>query len=79
MKNRDAAIEKLIQAALEKLTDKELEALNVCIQLGTDPRKSTGYEKASTLFTDRSMYGVPLAHDLTKQYVAAIVFKRLKG
>ena len=62
----------------DKMTDAELAAMNLCIQWGSDPRPVMGYEKAGPLFTTE-VAGVPQAHELTKQAMAAIVMQRLAG
>ena len=60
------------------LSDDEIAAMNICIQLGTDPRGVIGYEKAKSLFTTRTADGIPQAHELTRQCMATITMNRLK-
>ena len=49
--NTDHIVGAAVKLNCDQLTDAELAAMNICIQLGTDPRKVMGYEKAKPLFT----------------------------
>ena len=62
---------------LDKLTDGELEALNIAAQWNSDPRHVIGYEKARSLFTLRAADGTPLAHSLVKEAFTWTINDRL--
>ena len=72
--------EHLVRAAIkvncDKLTDDELLAMNLCAQLGMDPRQDWGWEKAKPLFTE-IVDGIPQVHDLTRRCMASIVLDQL--
>lgn len=42
----------LATMTINELTDDELAALNLAVQLDADPRRVLGYEKAVSLFTE---------------------------
>lgn len=75
--NPEHAAGAVVKINCDLLNDDELAAMNICVQLGTDPRKAMGYEKAKPLFTSVTHDGIPQAHDLTKQCMASIVMDRL--
>ena len=58
----------------DELTDAELAAMNLCAQLGMNPKGRNGYDKAHTLFTEQD--GTKM-HEETKRALAAVVLERL--
>jgi len=75
--NTDQIVWATVKLNCDQLTDNELAAMNICVQLGTDPRQVMGYEKAKPLFTN-DLNGIPQAHNLTRQCMASIVMDRFK-
>ena len=69
--NPEHLVRAAIKTSCDKLTDDELAAMNLCAQLGTDPRQAMGWEKAKPLFTERTHEGIPQVHDLTRRCLAA--------
>lgn len=41
-----------VKAALEKLTDEELDFMSLAVDFGNDPREVVGYEKVKCIFTE---------------------------
>ena len=76
--NPEHAAGAVVMMICDELTDDEIAAMNICVQLGTDPRPVMGYEKAKALFTTEAGDGTPLAHDLTRQCMANATFARLR-
>ena len=74
--NPEHLVRAAIKTSCDKLTDDELAAMNLCAQLGTDPRQARGWEKAKPLFTETAD-DVPRAHDLVKRCMAAEALDRL--
>jgi len=56
--------------SIRRLTDEELAAMNIAVQLDMDPREVTGYDKVSGCFTCLTTKGYSPAHDLVKQAFA---------
>lgn len=71
-----AVIASAIQMATKDMTVKELCAINIPMQLGIDPRKTTGYEKVKHLFTD-TRDGIPVAHEEVRAAFDIVVARRL--
>ena len=67
-----------VKLVCDGLSDDELLAMNICAQLGTDPRPCTGWEKAKPLFTSRSAGGTPLVRSVTQEWMASVVLQRLE-
>jgi hypothetical protein len=69
-----------IQAAVlmttSQLTDQELAAVNITMQLNQDPRHCSWYHKAQCLFTE-TKGDIPAAHQAVKETVLQIAHKRL--
>ncbi len=68
------------------LTDHELAALNIAMQLGEDPRGVIGFEKVKHLFTltkevedpiTHQKDTIPFAHQAVQEAFASIVLSRL--
>ena len=76
--NPEHAVGAVVKLICDDLTDDEIAAMNLCIQLGTDPRQAMGYEKAKSLFTTLGHNGIPEAHQLTRDYMFAETVRRLK-
>ena len=74
--NPEHLVKAAIKTSCDKLTDDELAAMNLCAQLGTDPRQAWGWEKAKPIFTE-TVDGIPQAHDLVKRCMASIAMDRL--
>ena len=69
------AIAAMMMMACDELTDQELAALNIAVQLDQNPQgRIYDYDKVSHLFTEAD--GTRM-HDAGKQILAAIVTKRL--
>ena len=64
----------VVAVACDDLTDGELLALSLAVQLGNDPRGVKGYEKASSLFTAN---GGTQMHSETKEAFLLVVQERL--
>lgn len=71
-----AAIASAIQMATKDMTVKELCTINIPLQLGADPRNTTGYEKVKHLFTD-TRDGIPVAHEEVRTAFNIVVARRI--
>ena len=71
------AVLMVTQICVDQLTDNELITMNLCAQLGTDPRPCMGYGKAAALFTDYNLDGVPIVHEEVKRAMALMTRKRI--
>lgn len=82
----DQILRAAVGMAAKHLTDEELAAVNIAMQLRQDPRGVIGYEKVKHLFTDKAAVEDPfthkpevilVAHQATQEAFAGIVLKRL--
>ena len=72
--NPEHAVQITVRAVANRLSDDELSALNIAMQLDEDPRELPGYEMARSLFTQAKGQR---AHEAVKQAFAAAVLDRL--
>ena len=70
----ERAVYAAVKITADTMTDEELAAVNLAMQLDYDPTVVRGFEKAKHLFTEKQGKG---AHALTKEAFARIVLSRL--
>lgn len=79
MKKPEQMIVAAVRAITSELKTSELVGVNLCMQLGSDPRYLAYYDKVAVLFDSKDSDGIPVAHDLTRRAVFMAVKQRIEG
>ncbi len=73
----NASLAAMVEIATEHMSDSDLAALNLCAQMGTDPRNRVfDFQQVEYLFTE-TRNGIPCMHEEMRRALASVLLQRL--